>query len=397
MLIYPVISAIFFPLWRVLASKNSWIKKVESDRSWKSDAPIKGNVIWMHSASLGEFEMGRPVLEKFLEQHSDWNAVVTFFSPSGYEPRKNYSRAKVHYLPVDTNSEAEAWLAYCRPKVALFIRYDIWPNHLNALRKRNIPLVLVAMSASSMPWYLSKWLPLIRKNVISAIHTWGVVNHEDAATLNRAGIRSTILGNPKFDYAAQLIHVAAPKRYLNWKTVQTKPILLVGSSHNQDIRFLSQLDYSAYSIWVVPHKPEDAQNQKTLLTELNALDERDVAQEVDLLIITEFGVLSSLYSLADAVIVGGGFGKATHNILEATVQGKVVMTGPNWHKVSENQSLIQKGYLKSSRSKHDWNHYLEDARKGLLIEKGKEAQKWLLEQQGASENILKKLEQAVQL
>ena len=397
MLIYPLISAIFFPLWRVLASKNSWIKKVESDRSWKSDAPIKGNVIWMHSASLGEFEMGRPVLEKFLEQHSDWNAVVTFFSPSGYEPRKNYSRAKVHYLPVDTNSEAEAWLAYCRPKVALFIRYDIWPNHLNALRKRRVPLVLVAMSASSMPWYLSKWLPLIRKNVISAIHTWGVVNHEDATTLNRAGIQSAVLGNPKFDYAAQLIHVAAPKRYLNWKTAQTKPILLVGSSHNQDIRFLSQLDYSAYSIWVVPHKPEDAQNQKTLLTELNALDERDVAQEVDLLIITEFGVLSSLYSLADAVIVGGGFGKATHNVLEATVQGKVVMTGPNWHKVSENQSLIQKGYLKSSRSKHDWNHYLEDARKGLLIEKGKEAQKWILEQQGASENILKKLEQAVQL
>ena len=397
MLIYPLISAIFFPLWRVLASKNSWIKKVESDRSWKSDAPIKGNVIWMHSASLGEFEMGRPVLEKFLEQHSDWNAVVTFFSPSGYEPRKNYSRAKVHYLPVDTNSEAEAWLAYCRPKVALYIRYDIWPNHLNALRKRNIPLVLVAMSASSTPWYLSKWLPLIRKNVLASIHTWGVVNDEDATTLSRAGVRSTILGNPKFDYAAQLINVAAPKRYLNWKTAQTKPILLVGSSHNQDIRFLSQLDYSAYSIWVVPHKPEDAQNQKTLLTELNALDERDVAQEVDLLIITEFGVRSSLYSLADAVIVGGGFGKATHNVLEATVQGKVVMTGPNWHKVSENQSLIQKGYLKSSRSKHDWNHYLEDARKGLLIEKGKEAQKWILEQQGASENILKKLEQAVQL
>ena len=253
------------------------------------------------------------------------------------------------------------------------------------------------MSASSTPWYLSKWLPLIRKNVLASIHTWGVVNDEDATTLSRAGVRSTILGNPKFDYAAQLINVAAPKRYLNWKTAQTKPILLVGSSHNQDIRFLSQLDYSAYSIWVVPHKPEDAQNQKTLLPELNALDERDVAQEVDLLVITEFGVLSSLYSLADAVIVGGGFGKATHNILEATVQGKVVMTGPNWHKVSENQSLIQKGYLKSSRSKHDWNHYLEDARKGLLLEKGKEAQKWLLEQQGASENILKKLEQAVQL
>lgn len=397
MLIYPLISAIFFPLWRVLASKNSWIKKVESDRGWKSDAPIKGNVIWMHSASLGEFEMGRPVLEKFLEQHSDWNAVVTFFSPSGYEPRKNYSRAKVHYLPVDTNSEAEAWLAYCRPKVALFIRYDIWPNHLNALRKRRVPLVLVAMSASSMPWYLSKWLPLIRKNVISAIHTWGVVNHEDAATLNRAGIQSAVLGNPKYDYAAQLINVPVPKRYLNWKMAQTKPILLVGSAHNQDIKFLSQLDCSAFSIWVVPHKPEDAQNQSGFFPKLQALKEMDVPKETDLLLITEFGVLSSLYGLADAIIVGGGFGKATHNVLEATVQGKVVITGPHWKKVSENQSLIQKGYLRSSRSKEDWIDYLEEAGEGLLIEKGKEAQKWVLEQQGASENILNALEQAVQL
>jgi len=253
------------------------------------------------------------------------------------------------------------------------------------------------MSASSMPWYLSKWLPLIRKNVISAIHSWGVVNQEDAATLNRAGIQSAVLGNPKYDYAAQLINVPVPKRYLNWKMAQTKPILLVGSAHNQDIKFLSKLDCSAFSIWVVPHKPEDAQNQSGFFPKLQALKEMDVPKETDLLLITEFGVLSSLYSLADAIIVGGGFGKATHNVLEATVQGKVVMTGPNWHKVSENQSLIQKGYLKSSRSKHDWNHYLEDARKGLLIEKGKEAQKWLLEQQGASENILKKLEQAVQL
>jgi 3-deoxy-D-manno-octulosonic-acid transferase len=397
MLIYPLISAIFFPLWRVLASKNSWIKKVESDRSWKSAAPIKGNVIWMHCASLGEFEMGRPVLEKFLEQHSGWNAVVTFFSPSGYEPRKNYSRAKVHYLPVDTNAEAEAWHAYCRPKVALFIRYDIWPNHLNAMRKRSIPLLLVAMSASSTPWYLSKWLPLIRKNVLSAIHTWGVVNQEDQAILGRAGIQSSILGNPKYDYAAQLINVPVPKRYLNWKTAQTKPILLVGSAHNEDIKFLSQLDCSAFSIWVVPHKPQEAHNQSVLFPQLQALKEGDVPQETDLLIITEFGVLSALYSLADAIIVGGGFGKATHNVLEATVQGKVVISGPHWQKVSENQSLIQKGYLRSSRSKQDWIDYLEEARKGLLIEKGKEAQKWLLKQQGASENILNKLEQAVQL
>ncbi|MEC8458732.1 MAG: glycosyltransferase N-terminal domain-containing protein [Bacteroidota bacterium] len=397
MFIYPLISAILFPLWRGFASNKSWIKKVESDRNWKCTAPIKGDVIWMHCASLGEFEMGRPVLEKFLHQHSSWNAVVTFFSPSGYEPRKNYSRAKVHYLPLDTKSEADAWLAYCRPKVVLIIRYDIWLNHLNALRKNRIPLVLVAMSVSSTPWYLSKWLPLIRKKVISTIHTWGVVNQKDASILNQTGIRASILGNPKYDYAAQLLNVAAPITYLNWKMAQTKPVLLVGSAHNQDIKFLSQLNYSAYSIWIVPHKPEDLQNQSVLFPRLQVLKESDLPQEADLLMITEFGILSSLYSLADAIIIGGGFGKATHNVLEATVQGKVVITGPHWQKVSENQSLIQHGYLRSSSSKQDWNDYLEDAYKGLLIDKGKEAQKWLLKQQGASEKILKKLEQAVQL
>ena len=157
------------------------------------------------------------------------------------------------------------------------------------------------------------------------------------------------------------------------------------------------MNYSAYSIWIVPHKPEDLQNQSVLFPRLQVLKESDLPQEADLLMITEFGVLSSLYSLADAIIIGGGFGKATHNVLEATVQGKVVITGPHWQKVSENQSLIQHGYLRSSSSKQDWNDYLEDSYKGLLIDKGKEAQKWLLKQQGASERILTKLEQAVKL
>ena len=197
MIVYPILSNIVFGLWRNVAKAGSWMAKVQSDDSWKQHTPISGKVVWMHCASLGEFEMGRPVLELFLQKHTDWQAVVTFFSPSGYEPRKSYSKAKVHYLPLDTPSEVNKWLDYANPLMAVFVRYDIWPNHLNALRKRGIPSVVMAMSATKTPWYLRRPLPLIRKVYKEGIHTWGVISEQDAANMSLAGIHSEVLRQSK--------------------------------------------------------------------------------------------------------------------------------------------------------------------------------------------------------
>ena len=401
MLLYPLFSRLFFSTWKLVAGKDSWISKVVSDSTWKSSPPLKGNVVWMHASSLGEFEMGRPVLELFLDRHPDWRAVVTFFSPSGYEPRKNYSRATVHYLPLDTPLETKAWLRYCNPMLAVFVRYDIWPNHVNALRRRGVPSTVIAMSASKAPWYLRRSLPIIRKVYKEGIHTWGVISERDAANMSLAGIYSEVLGNPKYDYAASLVGKISTEKFASWKKAQNKPILLVGSAHLEDCEVLNGLDLRGFSTWVVPHEIGQAQALKRTLTQFEIADSAhsitDDPKETSLLMIPEFGVLSGLYSLADGVIIGGGYGKATHNVLEATAQGKIAASGPNWQKIAENHELVQTGYLVPAQNETHYSQYLERIGTSEFISKGNEAQQWLLSQKGASERILKVLEQAVQL
>lgn len=401
MILYPLISNLVFSTWQLVAGKNSWILKVGSDSSWKSSPPLEGKVIWMHAASLGEFEMGRPVLELFLEKHSDWQAVVTFFSPSGYQPRKSYPKAKVHYLPIDKPSEVSKWLDYVNPSLAIFVRYDIWPNHLNALRKRSIPTVAMGMSAPKTPWYLNRMLPLIRKVYKEGIHIWGVISEQDAANMSSAGIHSEILGNPKFDYAASLVSENPAEKFIAWKKAQSKPILLVGSAHLEDCKTLNGLDLSEFSTWVVPHEIEQADVLKYAMTQFqssfSANSITDDPTETSLLMVPEFGVLTGLYGLADGVIIGGGYGKATHNVLEASAQGKIAASGPNWQKIAENHQLVQHGYLIPAANTVQYSQYLARIGTTEFVTKGNEAQQWLLRQKGASERILKVLEQAVQL
>ena len=401
MILYPLISNFVFTAWQLIAGKNSWISKVGSDSSWKSSPPLEGKVIWMHAASLGEFEMGRPVLELFLEKHPDWQAVVTFFSPSGYEPRNNYEKATVYYLPIDTPSEASKWLDYANPSLALFVRYDIWPNHLNTLRKRSIPTVVMGMSAPKTPWYLNRMLPLIRKVYKEGIHTWGVISEQDAANMSLAGIHSEVLGNPKFDYAASLVGKIPKEKFVAWKKAQNKPILLVGSAHLEDCKALNGLNLSEFSTWVVPHEIGQADVLKSAMTQYTTSNSAnsitDDPKEVSLLMVPEFGVLAGLYSLADGVIIGGGYAKATHNVLEATAQGKIAASGPNWQKIAENHELVKRGYLFPIQSTDQYSLYLKRLGTTEFISQGEQAQQWLLAQKGASRSILKVLEQTVQL
>lgn len=401
MILYPFISNLVFTTWQLVAGKNSWISKVGSDSSWKSSPPIEDKVIWMHAASLGEFEMGRPVLELFLEKHPDWQAIVTFFSPSGYQPRKSYSKAKVHYLPIDTPAEASKWLDYANPSLAVFVRYDIWPNHLNALRKRGIPSVVMAMSTPKTPWYLHRWLPFVRKVYKEGIHTWGVISEQDAANMSLAGIHSEVLGNPKYDYAASLVDKTPTEKFLAWKKAQHKPILLIGSAHLEDCKALKGLDLSGFSTWVVPHEIDQIDVLKSAMTQFQNSDsansKTDDPKASSLLMIPEFGVLTALYSLADGVIIGGGYGKATHNVLEATVQGKIAASGPNWQKIAENHQLVQHGFLIPAQTTDQYSQYLKRIGTHEFISQGEQAKQWLLSQKGASERILKVLEQSVQL
>lgn len=392
MVLYPVIAELAHALLNLVAAKESWFRKIKSDQSWKEAAPLKGKVIWMHAASLGEFEMGRPVLEEFLLAHPDWSAVTTFFSPSGYEPRKAYPRARVYYLPFDAPTEVSKWLDYCNPSLALFIRYDLWPNHINALKKRNIPTSVLAMSANSRPWFLHYSLPLIRKVFTTGISLWGVVEQTDAAVLSAAGVHSSVLGNPKFDYATGLVDQNPPPAFQRWKDVQRKPVLLVGSAHKSDLEFLCEADLHEYCIWVVPHKPSELVDLSPYFDkELEVAVDSEAPRSTDLLLVQSFGVLRSLYSLADHIFVGGGFGKAVHNVLEVIAAGKAASSGPHTEKLPENKFLIQKGLLFPCSNKEELVPYLN---RDLSLEKEK-AFNLLKAHSGVIANMLEALEQTV--
>jgi len=401
MILYPIIASAVFSLGGRLGLLGSWGRAVRSDKGWMSLPPKQGKVVWMHCASLGEFEMGRPVLEGFLDDHQDWQAVVTFFSPSGYEPRRGYDRATVHYLPMDTPAQAKKWLHYCNPSLAVFVRYDLWPNHVRNLKKRNIPVVVMAMSAPKAPWYLNRALPLIRKNFLDGVRIWGVVSEKDAATMSLAGVHSEVLGNPKYDYAAALVGLDANEKFKAWKQAQEKLVLLVGSAHLSDCEALNGFDLKDFSLWVVPHDVTESTKLQGVLTQYESqqvLDStRDEPKAADVLMVPEFGVLVSLYGLADGVVIGGGWDKATHNVLEATAQGKIAACGPNWQKIAENHELVEPGYLHPMHSFGDWMTYLDQVGTEELVTKGKQAQTWMLEHRGASKKIVEILEEAVQL
>jgi len=401
MIIYPLLAELVFRTGAALGRSGSWWEAVGGSQHWTQESPLEGKTIWMHCASLGEFEMGRPVLEQFLDRHEHWQAVVTFFSPSGYEPRKNYARAKVHYLPFDSPSLVKKWLAYVQPDLALLVRYDMWPNHIAGLRRANVPVVVMGMSAPRTPWFLSRVLPLIRKNFIDGVHTWAMVSEADAACMSMAGVHSEVLGNPKYDYAAALVGIEADEKFMAWKQAQEKPVLLVGSAHLSDCEALNGLDLREYSLWVVPHDLDESVKLRGALKQFDAAQvlysTHDEPKETDVLMVPEFGALASLYGLADGVVIGGGWDKSTHNVLEATAQGKIAACGPNWQKIPENQELVEQEFLHPINSTGDWMKYLNQVGTLTFASKGKKAQAWLLEQRGCAEKIVKVLEEAVQL
>jgi len=186
-----------------------------------------------------------------------------------------------------------------------------------------------------------------------------------------------------------------------WKQAQEKPVLLVGSAHLSDCEALNGLDLRHYSLWVVPHDLDESVKLRGALKQFDAAQVlysiHDEPKETDVLMVPEFGALASLYGLADGVVIGGGWDKSTHNVLEATAQGKIAACGPNWKKIPENQELVEQEFLHPINSTGDWMKYLNQVGTLTSASKGIRAQAWLLEQRGCAEKIVKVLEEAVQL
>jgi 3-deoxy-D-manno-octulosonic-acid transferase len=312
-----------------------------------------GEVLWMHVSSLGEFEQGRPVIEAFRKKHPNWQLVVTFFSPSGYEMRKNYPLADfVAYLPIDSPANARDFLNLIRPSLVIFIKYDFWPNYLSETQKRNIPFYLIAaLFRPDQPffkWYGGLWLKMLHCYTHIFTQTAG-----SKQLLTSIGyLHATVCGDPRVDRVLA-IAAAAKDNNIVAQFSQNAFTLIIGSSWEKDealiFEALQHPELQAVKVICAPHQPSQAHIAQLCERWGNkAIRYSQVAQETLLepyqcLIIDNIGMLNTLYRYGTIAYIGGGFGAGIHNTLEPAAFGLPVLFGPKYQKFEEAKQLIAAG------------------------------------------------------
>ena len=306
--------------------------------------------IWVHAASLGEFEQGLPVIEEIRKNHPEHAVLVTFFSPSGYEVKKDSQQADlISYIPLDTVSNARKFIAIVRPVLAIFVKYEIWPNFMKELDKKNIPSLLISAIFSERQIYF-KWYGGFMRRSLGCFKAVFVQNKASVALLESIGLKAVYLsGDTRFDRVAALRSRDNSLEFMEaFKGGQL--CLVAGSSWPEDEKILVEyINTTKNDIRLVlaPHhiKPDSIQalrqqiNRKTLLySEL----ESGSAAGFEVLIVDTIGLLTRIYSYADIAYVGGGFATGLHNTLEPAVFGIPVLIGPQYSKFNEAMDLVAK-------------------------------------------------------
>lgn len=311
-------------------------------------------VIWLHASSLGEFEQGRPLLERIRKEHPDVRLLLTFFSPSGYEVRSGYTGVDcVTYLPFDTPTNAQLFIDIVRPKAAFFVKYDFWGNILGQLSRRGIPTYLVSGIFRPEQPFFHSWGGTFRK-MLRCYTTLFVQDDRSIELLRGIGITKVVkVGDTRFDRVEGTLNTPLNLPGLQKWAEGTDPIMVAGSSWPADEQiYIPWLAANPQVKAVIaPHEFDD--RRLTELTDtlpgkamLWSAVERNggiVPHDVRYLVIDCFGVLSRLYRIADLCYIGGGFGAGIHNIAEAAVYGVPVLFGPNHGKFREAGEMIACG------------------------------------------------------
>jgi len=316
--------------------------------------------VWFHAASLGEFEQARPVLEAYRQRHPECQVLVTFFSPSGYEVRKNYAQAEaICYLPMDTPGNVRRFLDTVHPDKVFFVKYEFWYNYMNALRQRGIDTYI--FSAIFRPeQYFFKWYGgwFLRQIGLCFKHLF-VQNEESRRLLKGHGIdHCSLAGDTRYDRVHQIAQASEPdavvERFLQG---HDGPVLVAGSTWPPDEQLLARLheskEWFPERIIIAPHEIHEEHLRSIEALFPNSVRYSSFSSSSSLtsptsstgrvLIIDNIGLLSKLYRYATVAYIGGGFGVGIHNILEAVAYGKPVVFGPNYHKFQEAHDLIDLG------------------------------------------------------
>jgi len=304
--------------------------------------------IWFHCASLGEFEQGRPVIETYRKGNPDVKIVLTFFSPSGYNVRKNYQGADyIFYLPADTLLNVKRFLDAIDPVAAVFIKYEFWYHYLELLHRRNTPAILI--SAIFRPeQHFFRWYGGFFREMLRFFDHIFVQDKSSADLLNSIGLTNTsVSGDTRFDRVAEVVSraetVPAAEHFAG-----DSPVLVAGSTWPPDEEIIARYvreKKGTMKFIIAPHEV-DSKNIGRIMKLFGAnavrLSEYDseVSRSLNILVIDRIGILSSIYRYAHICLIGGGFGKGIHNTLEAAAWGKPVLFGPNYTRFREAVDLI---------------------------------------------------------
>lgn len=368
-MIYNIV--IYFVLWGIaIASlfnekvRKMWRGEREAFKILKQKVDPNAKYIWFHAASLGEFEQGRPLMERIRKDYPQYKILLTFYSPSGYEVRKNYEGADIIcYMPVDTRLNAIRFLRLVRPVMAFFIKYEFWSNFLHILKYRNIPTYSVS-SIFREDQVFFKWYGRSYAGVLKCFTRFFVQNEESKRLLEGIGITAVdVVGDTRFDRVLQIKEAA--KHLPICEAFRTGvassqsadvphhdfKVFVAGSSWPPDenifIPFFNE--HKDWRLLIAPHVIAE-EHLKLILSLIKGKKvvrytqtTPEEAAEADVLIIDCFGLLSSMYNYGDVAYIGGGFGVGIHNTLEAAVWNMPVIFGPNNKKFQEAQGLLKSG------------------------------------------------------
>ena len=403
--------------------RKMWRGEREAFRILREKVDPHAKYVWFHAASLGEFEQGRPLMERLRREHPEYKILLTFFSPSGYEVRKNYEGADIiTYLPLDTITNARRFLRTISPVMAFFIKYEFWYNYLHILKHRNIPVYSVS-SIFRPDQVFFKWYGRQYSRVLNCFTHFYVQNEISKELLAKIGIKEvTVVGDTRFDRVLKIKEAAKQLKEIEYFCqyniandpddddiftacagyTPPKGVFVAGSSWPPDedifIRYFLErklFDYGKWKLIIAPHVIDESHltqiEQKLNGYKVVRYTKWDCYsfESADVLIIDCFGLLSSIYRYGDVAYVGGGFGVGIHNLLEAAVWDVPVFFGPNNQKFQEAQGLKKNGGFEI----HDYDEFARQMDRfasdaDYMKEQGRLAGQFVKSLAGATERVM---------
>ncbi|WP_035660686.1 3-deoxy-D-manno-octulosonic acid transferase [Flavobacterium seoulense] len=393
------IIALFNPKMKLFVDGRKTVFEILSQKINPQD-----KTIWFHAASLGEYEQGLPVIEKIKEKYPSHKIVVTFFSPSGYEVRKNNNVADVTiYLPLDIKSNAQKFIKLVHPEIAFFIKYEYWPNYLNELKKYNTPTYLISGIFRENQLFF-KWYGQFYRNALNTFTRFFVQNEASKQLLLQLGKTNVIIsGDTRFDRVAAILEKDNSLDFISEFKNNTLTIV-IGSSWPKDenllVDYINSTSLNVKFI-IAPHnikaeQIQQLQNSITKKTVLFSEKEHKNLADFNVFIIDTIGILTKIYSYADIAYVGGGFGNpGVHNLLEPATFGVPIVIGPNFSHFAEAIDLVNLKACMSITDEKELSNAFDTliTNQNIRQEKGQTASEFVNTNKGATKMILENIKQ----